>query len=46
VGLSATLMVIMAVVFIEAFWKWWELSRVKTPVKDPHGDLVLAVVPE
>jgi carbon starvation protein len=46
VGLSATLMVLMAVVFIEAFYKWYELLQVKEPVKDPHGDLVLADVPE
>jgi carbon starvation protein len=46
VGLSGALMVIMTIVFFEAFWKWWELSRVKSRVRDAHGELVLAEVPE
>jgi carbon starvation protein len=46
VGLSATLMVLMAIVFIEAFYRWYELLQVKGKVKDAHGDLVLADVPE
>jgi carbon starvation protein len=46
VSLSVTLMVLMAFVFIEAFWKWFELSRVHEKVRDPHGDLVLENVPE
>jgi carbon starvation protein len=46
VSLSVTLMVLMAFVFIEAFWKWFELSRVHERVRDPHGDLVLENVPE
>jgi carbon starvation protein len=46
VGLSATLMFLMAVVFIEAFYKWYELLQVKERVRDPHGDLVLADVTE
>jgi carbon starvation protein len=46
VGLSAALMVLMAIVFIEAFWRWYELSRVKEKVRDGHGDLVLTDVRE
>jgi carbon starvation protein len=46
VSLSVALMLMMAWVFIEAFWKWWEMSRVEEKVRDPHGDLVLGNVPE
>jgi carbon starvation protein len=46
VGISVVLMVLMTVVFIEAFWKWYELARVREKVRDAHGDLVLADVPE
>lgn len=46
VGISVLLMVLMAVVFIEAFFKWFELSRVKEKIRDAHGDLVLADVQE
>jgi carbon starvation protein len=46
VGISVTLMVLMAVVFIEAFFKWYELAQVKEPVRDRYGDPVLAEVPE
>jgi len=46
VGLSVALMVMMAFVFIEAFWKWYELSRVHEKVRDLHGDLVLENVTE
>ncbi len=46
VGLSATLMALMAIVFLEAFWKWFQMSRVRELVQDSHGDAVLAVVPE
>jgi len=45
VSLSTALRVIMAV-FVEACYPWWELSCVKSRVKDPPGQLVLAVVPE
>ena len=44
--LSAVLMVLMTLVFLEAFWKWYELLRVQVQVKDKHGDLVLAEVEE
>jgi carbon starvation protein len=46
VGISIVLMVLMTVVFIEAFWKWAELLRIREKVKDAHGDLVLLDVPE
>jgi carbon starvation protein len=46
VGLSATLMILMALVFIEAFRKWFELLRVKSLVKDKYGELVLVEVEE
>ena len=38
-------MVLMAVVFIEAFRKWFQLSRVKQH-EGRYGDLVLADVQE
>jgi carbon starvation protein len=46
VSLSVTLMFLMAFVFVEAFFKWYELLQVKSPVKDAYGDAVLEVVPE
>jgi len=46
VSLSAALMLLMAVVFIEAFYKWYELLKVKEKIRDAHGDAVLAEVPE
>jgi carbon starvation protein len=46
VGLSVTLMILMALVFVEAFRKWFELLRVKSLVKDRYGELVLADVEE
>jgi carbon starvation protein len=46
VVLSAVLMVLMTLVFVEAFWKWYELLKVEKPVKDKYGDLVLADVEE
>jgi carbon starvation protein len=44
--LSVVLMVLMAIVFISAFVKWYQLLRVKEPVSDQYGDLVLQVVEE
>ena len=46
VVLSIVLMILMTLVFLEAFWKWYELLRVRAPVKDKYGDLVLADVEE
>jgi len=44
--LSVILMVLMAIVFLSAFRKWYELLRVREPVPDRYGDLVLQVVEE
>jgi carbon starvation protein len=44
--LSVVLMALMAIVFISAFVKWYQLLRVKEPVSDQYGDLVLQVVEE
>ncbi len=44
--LSVILMILMAIVFISAFLKWYELLRVKEPVADQYGDMVLEVVEE
>jgi len=46
VVLSIVLMILMTLVFLEAFWKWYELLRVRAPVKDKYGELVLADVEE
>jgi len=46
VVMSIVLMVLMTIVFIEAFYKWYELLQVKRKVVDKNGDLVLADVPE
>jgi carbon starvation protein len=46
VALSSVLMVLMAVVFVEAFVKWFELLRVREHVRDRHGQLVLQEVEE
>ena len=39
-------MALMAIVFLEAFWKWFQMSRVHGLVRDSHGDAVLAIVPD
>jgi len=44
--LSAILMLLMVIVFIEAFRKWFELLRVREPVADNYGEMVLEVVEE
>jgi len=44
--LSVTLMILMALVFIEAFRKWFQLLQVKELVKDKYGEPVLAEVEE
>ena len=44
--LSVVLMVLMAIVFVSAFLKWYELLRVKEPVADQYGDMVLELVEE
>jgi carbon starvation protein len=44
--LSVILMILMAIVFVSAFIKWYELLRVKEPVTDQYGDMVLELVEE
>jgi carbon starvation protein len=44
--LSVILMLLMVIVFIEAFRKWYELLRVRELVPDKHGEMVLEVVEE
>jgi carbon starvation protein len=46
VALSILLMVLMGVVFVEAFMRWYELLRMKEFVPDAHGELVLQQVEE
>ena len=44
--LSIIIMALMAIVFIAAFRRWYDLLQVKKPVEDRYGDLVLEVVEE
>lgn len=44
--LSTVIMTLMAIVFISAFKRWYELLQIKQPVADNYGDLVLEVVEE
>ncbi|HXE94946.1 MAG TPA: carbon starvation protein A [Dongiaceae bacterium] len=44
--MSVVLMILMAIVFVSAFIKWYELLRVKEPVADQYGDMVLEMVEE
>jgi len=44
--MSVILMVLMTIVFVSAFLKWYELLRMKEPVADQYGDMVLEVVEE
>ena len=39
-------MVLMVIVFIGAFKRWYELTKVKSTVFDEYGDPVLEIVPE
>ena len=44
--LSIVIMMLMVVVFVGAFRKWFELLHVKTLVVDPYGQKVLQIVQE
>ena len=44
VALSAVLMVLMAIVFVEAFRKWAEMLRIRERVRDKYGQLVVREV--
>ena len=41
--LSVVLMVLITIVFIAAFHRWYTLLKVERPVMDPYGDEVLAL---
>jgi carbon starvation protein len=43
-GMSGLLMVLMTIVFIEAFRRWHTLLKIQEKVKDGYGDEVLALV--
>jgi carbon starvation protein len=45
-SLSVIIMILMVIVFLGAFKRWYELLKVKTPVVDEYGEQVLEVVPE
>ena len=44
VYLSGILMLLMVIVSIEAFRKWYELLRVRTPVADEYGRCIFSGV--
>jgi hypothetical protein len=44
--MAIVVMVLMLAVIVGAINRWIQLLRVKTPVKDPHAELVLEVVPD
>jgi carbon starvation protein len=46
VTLSAVLMILMGIVFVEAFLKWFQLLKIKENIADRHGDRVLQVTDE
>jgi carbon starvation protein len=46
VALSAVLMVLMAVVFVEAFVRWSQLLRIRERITDRYGRAVIAEVEE
>lgn len=43
ITLSAVLMVMMAIVFVAAFYRWYQLFQIKETVVDSYGDNVLAL---
>ena len=43
---SVILMVLMSIVFVEAFARWYQLLHVKKPFTNRHGELVLAETEE
>ncbi|MBU5638964.1 carbon starvation protein A [Geomonas sp. Red69] len=45
-SLSVILMLLMAIVFIEAFRRWYALGKIDTMVADSYGDPVLALATE
>lgn len=45
-GLSVVLMVLMTIVFFEAFRRWYALLQIEKTVADSYGDQVLALAEE
>ncbi|MGD1076182.1 MAG: carbon starvation protein A [Thermodesulfovibrionales bacterium] len=45
-ALSSAIMILMAVLFVAAFKRWYELLQIKKAVADKYGDLVLDLVEE
>ena len=45
-GMSVVLMVLMTIIFIEAFRRWYDLLHIDSPVTDGYGDKVLALAEE
>lgn len=45
-GMSVILMVLMTIVFVEAFRRWYALLQIEKTVTDAYGDQVLALAEE
>ena len=45
-GMSVVLMVLMTVIFFEAFRRWYDLLQIERTVADTYGDQVLALAEE
>jgi len=45
-GMSVVLMVLMTIVFVEAFRRWYALLQIEKTVTDSYGDQVLALAEE
>lgn len=43
ITLSVVLMIMMTIVFVGAFYRWYQLFQVTEPLVDSHGDTVLAL---
>jgi len=43
ISFSAVLMVMMTIVFVAAFYRWYQLFQITEPVVDSYGDTVLAL---
>ena len=45
-GMSVVLMVLMTIIFIEAFRRWFSLLKISDTISDSYGDQVLALAEE
>ena len=45
-GMSVTLMILMTIVFVEAFRRWYTLLHIEKTITDGYGDQVLALAEE